>query len=199
GLELTALDLSQAMIERVTAKAEAAGHLSLTTRVADWKDLPLKQNHDIVLAACFPDAFSPEGVSRMEALSKNRCILILGRGKETFPLRQRIWDQLMDVPCPLPRFHLECAPAYLKAIGREPKILNYDFPVTLEVGIDDITTYFTAYFNLFGLREAEIKPVVRKVVTPFSSRNRVTVSGEASLAFIVWWPNTGTGGHITHV
>lgn len=198
GLEVTALDRSRAMIQRVTAKAAAAGSLSLAARMCDWTALPLEPAHDIVLAACFPDAFSPDGISRMEALGKKRCILVLGRGKETFPLRRRIWEAVMDVPCPLPRFHLECAPAYLKAAGRDPGILNCDFPVTLAADVDEITTYFTAYFKLFGLGEARVGPVVQKVVAPFSNGGRVTVSGEVSLAVIAWRPDSDIRGSRKH-
>lgn len=190
--QVTALDRSREMIRKVQ-QALAGPPAPLKPRAVhaltgDWKSLPDMPVHDAAIAAFFPEACSPDGIRHLETLAAKTCVLIMGDGRETFPLRRQIWDQVMPDPCPNSGFHHVCAEGYLSAAGRAPRISRLSIPVALEVDKAAAHAFFHAYFSMFGIPARTLEPAINQALSPCLDRGRICVQGTAHLVTAGWHP-----------
>jgi len=188
--QVTAIDRSREMI-RIVQQTLAGPPAPLGTRAVhaltgDWKSLQDMPVHDIAIAAFFPEACSPDGIRHLETLATKTCVLIMGDGRETFPLRRQIWDQVMAAPCPNSGFQHVCAAGYLSAAGRAPRISRLSIPVTLEVDKAAATSFFHAYFSMFGIPSRTLEPAINQALSPCLDRGSVCVQGTAHLMTAGW-------------
>lgn len=191
-MQVTALDRSREMIRMVkqtlAGPPAPPGTRAVCALTGDWKSLPDMPVHDAAIAAFFPEACSPDGIRHLETLATKTCVLIMGDGRETFPLRRQIWDRIMPAPCPDSGFHHVCAAGYLSAAGRAPRISRLSIPVTLEVEKASAHAFFHAYFSMFGIPSRTLDPAIHQALSPWLDRGRVCVQGTAHLVTAGWQP-----------
>ncbi len=191
-IQVTALDRSREMIRMVKQKLAnrpvPPGDSAVCALTGDWQALPDMPVHDVAIAAFFPEACSPDGILHLETLATEACVLIMGDGRETFPLRRQIWDQVMPAPCPSSGFHHVCAAGYLSAAGKSPRISRLSIPVTLEVDEAAATSFFHAYFSMFRIPARDLAPAIHQALYPCLNRGRVCVQGTTHLVMAGWHP-----------
>ena len=93
GIRVQAVDTSSGMLEALQRQAMALKSRTLEIKHACWTELEPDEPFDLVLAACFPPALSPEGISRMEWLGK-KCALLLPNGDQGIPWIKNLWRAL---------------------------------------------------------------------------------------------------------
>ncbi len=193
GFLITALDSSAGMIRALEEKirlGKASGASGVKTVAADWKGLPREPSHDLVAACFFPEACSPEGLRRMESLSSGKCLLVLGDGRDAFPIRKKIWEKVMDEPLPKGDFNLTCAENYLRATGRRPTVSKLCLPALLDIPEDRAETYFREYFGIFGKTGPQVQKEISETLAPHCLEGSLRISGECHLA-LLWWSSYG--------
>ncbi|MCB2225899.1 MAG: methyltransferase domain-containing protein [Desulfarculaceae bacterium] len=193
GIKVTALDSSRAMLARLQDKAGPELKDQLTAVHADWGQFQPRSRYSLALACFFPQAFKPDGLRRLESFSRGGCLLLLGDGRETFPLRRQIWLQVMDHPPQDQSFHLTCAFNYLLAAGRAPRLKRLAWPTRLDLSEEQVRFYFTRYFAIFGQEGTRVERALASVLEPHLSQGRVRLEGEFSLAAL-WWPSPSPAG-----
>lgn len=188
GFRVTAVDSSAAMIAALNQKKRRARAHGIQAMVLDWKALPLQPNHNWALGCFFPDAFSPEGLGRMETIAADGCLLLAGDGREAFPLRKKIWEMVMDVPTPRSYIQVVYAGKYLRSAGRKPALFHLSVPVRLDVDAERCERFYREYFAIFDKHGKRLQQAIADCLAPYKNRNRVQVSGVLHLTALWWKP-----------
>jgi SAM-dependent methyltransferase len=81
GIAVTALDNSPGMINTLKETIRQEKLLGIKTLLMDWRQLPTEPKYDLAVAGFFPDAFSPEGLCRMESFTAGTCLLVSGENE----------------------------------------------------------------------------------------------------------------------
>jgi SAM-dependent methyltransferase len=188
GVTVTALDDSVGMIRSLEDRIRRENVSGIQPVVCDWQQYRPARKHDLAAACFFPDACSPEGIHTLEKLGGKACALVLGRGGETFPVRRRIWEAVMDTPLPDGGFHVDCAKGFLEATGRRPDVDSLSVPAFVETDALRVEAYFRCYFEIFGKDGPKLVQAVRDALAPYRRRDRVCLEGNADLAVLSWRP-----------
>ncbi|WP_320041617.1 class I SAM-dependent methyltransferase [uncultured Desulfobacter sp.] len=186
GCRVTAMDQSLGMIRVLKDKIRATGSSNVVPLAADWSTLDAVRNHDLAIAAFFPEACCPQGVSRMEKLAKHACVLVVGNGSPAFPFHRQIWKKVMDAPCPVAGDHLTCAQNFLEQTGRAPIVLSLDLPVVLDVSFLRAREYFTAYFSMFRCPLALLNKTIDQVLAPHAKNGHIYFEGQFAVVMVCW-------------
>ena len=189
GIPVTALDRNPGMIRKIHEVVRTQNLTGVTPHVADWTDFTPPIPHSLAAACYFPDVFCPEGLRRMEMLSTSRCLLVLGDGSEAFPLRRALWEAVMDIPLPQGGFHPALVMGYLNLSGRHPAQVIISRTMTLDVSVTRATTYYHAYFAIFGKTGAKERQAIKNILETFADRGRIRMTGSAQTVFIFWHKN----------
>jgi SAM-dependent methyltransferase len=188
GVRVTALDRSVGMIRSLEDRIRRENVSGVRPVLCDWLQYRPARVHDLAMACFFPDACNPEGVRLLEELGGKACALVLGRGGETFPVRRRIWEAVMESPVPDGGFHLGCARGFLESTGRQPDVDTLSVPALVEAEALSVEIYFRSYFSIFGKDGPKLVQAVRDALAPYRRRDRVCLEGNADLAVLSWWP-----------
>ncbi|MCF8033490.1 MAG: methyltransferase domain-containing protein [Desulfarculaceae bacterium] len=193
GSRVVALDWSPAMLETLVAKARNQICPPLTAVCVPWEDYAPSGPHDLVLAAFFPDAFSPEGLIRLESWSRGGVALVLGTGQETFAFRRDMWERVMDAPLANGGFHLTCSLGWLLASGRRPYLTQLSWSTRLDQPVQQVVDFYQAYFAIFGKQGPQVEDSIRASLEPWRAGERLVASGQVSLG-LLWWDAANRGG-----
>ncbi len=183
---VTAMDLSCAMIRVLEEKIVTKGGVNIVPLAADWNNMDLTPDHDLVVAAFFPEAFCPEGVSRMEHLAKQDCVLVVGTGGPAFPFYRQIWARVMDIPCATAGSHLTCAENFLKQTGRNPSVYRLSLPAVLDIELEQVRDYYKIYFSMLGAAGRSLDKAIDEVLHPFVKNGHIYLEGQSGAAMICW-------------
>jgi SAM-dependent methyltransferase len=186
GIKVTAMDLSEAMIDVLRKKADASGIKGINTIQMDWQAFKPKSRFHLVLAAGFPQACEPSGISRLESLSRGYCALILGNGQDPFPFRRLLWNRIMKKPLPEGKLNLFCTVNYLLVTGKKPQMCHFNRPVTLSLSPDRVVDFYKYYFALFGKTGGKTETMIHEILTPYNQRGMIRARGR-SASILVWW------------
>jgi SAM-dependent methyltransferase len=182
----TALDNSRKMLETALANARQSGLDNLKTVCGDWSDFQPSELYDLVIAGFFPPAMEPQGLARLESLSKGAVAVVIGTGSETVDWRRELWARIMNKPLEFSNLHLVCALNYLLTSGRMPDLRHFSLPVSLDVASDRVFKYFSCYFKIFGKNGPQVEKVLQAWVESKSANGRLKSPGRVDAALLVW-------------
>jgi len=191
GILTTALDSSPAMLSQMMAEATGHGLTGIVPVHSDWCDYRPAILFDLVIAAFFPPSMTPSGIKRMESLSTGFCAVIVGTGNEPFPIRKRLWKQLIQTPLPHPGRQLICAINYLMTSNRNPNVNHISLPVSIKPPIEAIRRYYQRYFSIFGIDALLVKDALETELTGFLQTDDGSLPGQMDAALIWWKPFSG--------
>jgi SAM-dependent methyltransferase len=186
GVRVTGLDTSIGMLSRMNREAERQEVAGLMGIQEDWKRYRPETLFDIVIGSFFPPALSPEGIRRVESLSRKSCVLVMGTGNETFPVRSALWGRLMAEPMPRSAKYLICAVNYLMVSGRSPNLVHMSVPVERLPSVTGIRQFYRSYFSLFGVGKSEIEAALDAELAGYSEKQQA-VSGIRNHVAVLWW------------
>ncbi|GBC61565.1 hypothetical protein DENIS_2527 [Desulfonema ishimotonii] len=186
GAQVLAADQAEEMLTTLEQAASARNLKNVATRRTSFQEYDAAATHDLAVAAFFPPAFSPEGICRLESMSRKYCALVLGTGQETFPFRRQLWKEIMDVPLQSGRFHLTYLTGYLLAADRQPNLKHLSWPVRFSSPLEDQVRFFKSYFAIFGHNDSATETAIRRLLGQYVVKDRVETEGRADIA-VVWW------------
>ena len=186
GARVTALDSSRKMLDCLMAEGKRRGVQKITPVLADWSGYASSSLYDLVVAAFFPQAMTPTGIRRLESLSKGCCALVVGCGKDAFPIRGRLWRRLMDAPLPGTGRHLSCAFNYLLASGRSPNLMHLSWLIDVNLPMDTVFDYYRNYFAIFGKDHRDVDDAIRIELDELIQDDCCRSSGKMEVA-LIWW------------
>ncbi len=185
-VSVKAVDNSRGMIACLEKSARRLRLSNLRAHCTPWEELEPKASYDLVAAAFFPQALSPQGIERMESFSRGACALVLGTGDDPLPFRRQLWSRLIQAPGASPGRHLVCAVNYLVATGRAPGVKHLGWPFTFDVWAKKVRGFFKDYFALYGKTAAEVDEAMDVVLSPYLHARRIQATGWHSIA-VIWW------------
>jgi SAM-dependent methyltransferase len=186
GVKVTALDLSEAMLTVLRKKADSSGLKGVKTVQKDWEFFKPRSLFNLVVAAGFPQACTPSGITRLESFSRGYCALILGNGQDPFPFRQRLWNRIMSSPLPDGRKNIFCTFNYLMVTGKNPQLRSFSHPVSLSLSLDQVVDFYKHYFTLFGKTGQKTEEVIREILSSGSQKGMIRARGRSG-AVLIWW------------
>ncbi len=189
GVRVTALDYSPAMIQILQHACAANDRLHVSPYLIDWARFSTKDRFDLVIASHFPDVMCPNGIERMESFSIGYCALVLGWGKEPFPIREKLWKALMEKPLPKPGGHLLFAFNHLMTSGRYPNVYHLEVPIEMDIALSTIREYYIQYFGIFGIQESFVTEAIDHLPAEWFPNQRFCASGTLHAA-LIWWRAT---------
>jgi len=188
GLRVTALDDSQGMLAVLERRARRRGVSGLTPHLGPWIEFQPKRPFDLVIAGFFPPAWDPEGLVRLESLSKGYCLLVLPSGEDAFPIRGQLWSRIMGKPLPQRRILLPYLINYLLASGRKPSLLHLRWAARLDIALQRAQHFYRSYFSLFGREGAAVQLDIDDVLAGYVKGNRLRCQGHTEAALLWWSP-----------
>lgn len=194
GARVTAVDASTGMIGVLREKLRTAEGPDVSTAVADWRRLPSERRYQLAAACCVPDTLSPDGLQRLDRLSRRHCLLVLGHGTDVFPLRRRIWRRAMDEPLPPTGQLLPFVMSTLETMGRRPRRASLSWPAQLDVAADDVRAFFEAYFLTLGCTGDDLDRGIHESIARHVRNGRVRCSGMVNLTAVWWRAGSPTNG-----
>jgi SAM-dependent methyltransferase len=186
GLKVTALDLSEAMLAVLRNKADASGIRGMETIQMDWEVFKPKSRFYLVVAAGFPQACTPSGITRLESFSKGYCALILGNGQDPFPFRRLLWNRIMKRPLPDGKLNLFCTVNYLLVTGKNLQMRHFSRPETLSLPMGRLVDFYKKYFTLFGKTGNKTENLIHEVLTSYSQKGLIRARGRSG-SILIWW------------
>ena len=189
GACVTALDSSRKMLDCLMTEGKRRGVQGITPALADWSRYTSASLYDLVVAAFFPQAMTPSGIQRLESLSKGCCALVIGCGKDAFPIRGRLWRRLMDDSLPRTGRHLSCAFNYLLASGRSPNLMHLSWLIDVNLPMDTVFSYYRNYFAIFGKNQQAVDDAIRIEMAEYIQDDSYRSSGKMEVALIWWQPS----------
>jgi len=193
GARVLALDSSPGMLRILASAAAARPHDPVQICVGNFETFTTVSRFDLAVAACFPPALSPEGLTRLEDLSRGEAAVVVGTGAEAFPFRRDLWAAVMGGPLPSGRFHLAHLTGWLLASGRMPNLRHIGLDLELDHPPEDLAGFFIRYFAIFGKSDAEARRRIDRYFEGIAVRGRVRKQGRAAVA-AVWWRAPNSGG-----
>jgi SAM-dependent methyltransferase len=191
GARVTALDYADGMLRALSARAAQEGIDGIETVCAPFFEFEPSTKYDLVLACFFPAALSPEGIRRMESLSRGHCTLVLGAFGEQIPFRKALWREIMGHDPPSGAFHLIYVYGFLFSGKRAPNIKHLSWPYTFKRPLEETEAFFTSYFQIFDKKGPAIERRIRRVLKDFVKGGLVTCEAEVKIA-AVWWRARGS-------
>ncbi len=188
GLRVSAVDNCEEMLSQLRRRAAERGLSTIRTVPLAWEDLDGSETYDCVLAAFFPPAFSPQGFTKMERLSKKFCCIVFPLGEDPFPIRREIWRILLKEDPPARNFLLPCAFNYLESRGKQPSLIRLSRQAELNMDCKDLFHFYSAYFTIFGHSATKAEAVICSVLSDYENGGRVRCSGTEHTA-VLWWEN----------
>jgi len=186
GLRVVAVDNSEKMLEELTAQAKRLGIKTVETVCSSWDSFRPSVKGDMILAACFPDAFTPEGIKKLEQLSSGHCCFVFPVGEDPFPLRRLLWESIMKTQLPKRRPLSMYVYSFLLTSGRTPGVVHRSWTTELNIALTDISRFYIRYFAIFGYEGKEVEKTIRSTLETFADNGRVQAEGETTIA-VIWW------------
>jgi SAM-dependent methyltransferase len=186
GAWVVGLDAAPGMIRALRAEASRRGLANLEAHCQCWTQAGSLPRHDLVLAAFFPEALEPQGLGRMEELSRGSCALVLASGEEPFVFRRELWRRVMGPGQGRSDMHLVCALGYLLATGRRPHLAHLAWPGRYDRPLEEVVEYYKHYFGLFGHDGQDTDEAIRATLAPYVENNRVKAQGRVEVG-VIWW------------
>lgn len=185
GVRVRAVDSSAAMLESLQQEAQALNLSTLTTQQVCWTKIESKEPFDLALAACFPPALCPGGISRMECLGK-KCALLLPASEQGLPWVKNMWKSLCGRHPFSGTLQLQTAFNYLITTGRRPNLLHITAPFSVDLPLEHMLDFYTGYFSLFDKSGPKVRAAIQKEMEPFTHEGRVRNRGESCFG-LIWW------------
>ncbi len=186
GARVTALDYAEGML-RVLSTMAAEMHIdTIETVCVPFFEFRPAVKYDLVLSCFFPAALSPEGIRRMESLSRGHCALVLGALGEQIPFRKALWREIMGHDPPSGAFHLIYAYGFLFSAKRAPNVKHLSWPYTFRRPLEETEAFFRRYFQIFDKKGQTVEKRIRRVLKDFVKDGFVTCDAEVKIA-VLWW------------
>lgn len=186
GLHVTALDDSEGMLRVLERKANLRGVSGLTTQHISWLHFEPERSFELVLATFFPPAWEPEGLARLESLSRRICLLVIPIGEDAFPIRQKLWIKIMEEELPRRGILLPYLVNYLIAGQRKPNLRHLSWETCLDLQFERVEHFYSRYFALFGKKGNKTKRTIREVLLQYNEGNQIRCQGHTEAA-VLWW------------
>jgi len=186
GLRVTALDDSEGMQGELARRARRNGIQGIRQQRCPWTEFRPRRRFDLVTAASFPAAWSPEGLERLESLSGGHCCLTVGVGGDPFPFRRMLWERIMEDPLPSRSPALPFLFNWLLHSGRRPNLIHVTIPARLDVRLEGAVRFYAAYFAIFGHGGAAVERKIASTLGAHAPDGRLRARG-ASVTAVLWW------------
>ncbi|MFP4561954.1 MAG: class I SAM-dependent methyltransferase [Spirochaetia bacterium] len=186
--EITALDNSKGMLDQLCEHTEEKNIGNIEIVRAEWNDFIRTfegPRYDAAVAAFFPPVFSPEGIGQLEDTADRSC-LVMGGGEDPFPFRKELWDALVGRPLPDRCRSRQCAYNFLETAGKKPNIRHLSWTAALDMGLDDLVRFYTAYFTVFGIGGGRAHTIISDYLAGYAAGGRVQKTGTDHVT-VIWW------------
>ncbi|MFP4350854.1 MAG: class I SAM-dependent methyltransferase [Desulfococcaceae bacterium] len=186
GVRVTGIDTASGMLSALKAEADRLKIRCIETRQIDFEGFEPDSRFDLVVAACFPPALSPEGIRRLEKWSRKHAAVLLGNGQDGLSFRTDLWRRIMETPLPSGRFHQRHLFGYLTASGRNPDRTRILVERQLDHAEADLIRFFQAYFDIFGKTDRQTACAIESYFSGLSRQGRVRRSFQLNMV-LIWW------------
>jgi SAM-dependent methyltransferase len=186
GVRVTGIDTASCMLSALKAEATGLKTGHIDTRQIDFEEFETEARFDLVIAACFPPALSPESINRLEKWSRKHVAVLLGDGRDGLSFRTDLWRQIMETPLPPGRFHQSHLFGYLTASGRNPNRTRILVERQLDHAQADLIRFFRGYFHIFGKTDRQTACTIKNYFSGLSRQGRVRRSFKLNMV-LTWW------------
>ena len=186
GVSLLSVDNSGTMLGELQREAERKNIRGIETLQSDWERVAEDVAGDLVIAAFFPDAFSPKGIEKLETHSNRVCSLVLNSGGDPFPFRGELWKAIMDTPIGKRDSLFLCALNFLVTSGRNLHMVRCSWDTALDISVDDMVRFYSAYFEIFNRKSPAVKHTITQYCKDWGVNGQITRKGRGNCV-VLWW------------
>ncbi len=184
--EVVAVDTSAQMLCVLDEEARRLGLENIRTLQADWSELAVEREYDLVFAANSPAIHNLETLLKMNAASRGGCILICYAGGMSPSLRSLLWERVMGEKMQGNSFDIAYPFNILYREGFFPHLSfreqQYNYTEKAAVVLEN----YRAYFKIFGCSGPSVDRILEQAVREKSVNGTVAEQVAYKLAVMYW-------------
>lgn len=179
---LIALDYSPAMLNIFRLKAVKHNVTNVEIVCDNFHSFTPDHPVDVAIAAFFPDAFSPEGIRRLESYARKVCVLVLPYSRRGFNVTQKLFENIArESLSPLGALLLQWCVGYLLNRGKFPEVRKWRWESEINITGPELLEFYRAYFEIFGFDSNTVERAFRELnITDLNT----TITTDIA---IIWW------------
>ncbi|MCG8616179.1 MAG: class I SAM-dependent methyltransferase [Desulfobacterales bacterium] len=179
GAQVTAIDFSTGMLDRVRADLPTSLEDRVTLLQEDWHEVDIRERgwenaFDLVVAFMSPGVATPEAFDKMIRCSSRGCAIRGWAARRQHPIMTDLWQKIMDRPLDdkpqsiLYKINLLISKGLFPDVNFD--VVEWDQNVSLEKELDNQLAFFT---RVSGRPEEELEPVIRTYLEGLASDNQL--------------------------
>lgn len=181
--EVVALDFSNEMLRYLEKAANETGMTNIVTQQAPWPTKEKVTEVDVAFSAMCPCTRSVEALKEMSKVAKNHAVIAQMTKMSDNIIDSLVAEKLIEINPNDPHNNRDLAQSYfniLWELGYEPEI-NFIVDKRDEVTeIDEAVQQYQKRFDKLS------EKTVRKVISPFVTKDQVSIVKTTRLAVISW-------------
>ncbi|MCQ2079089.1 MAG: class I SAM-dependent methyltransferase [archaeon] len=184
--ELTCLDTSPRMLDRLFGRAGEMGLDNIRRLDMDWRDYDDPGSKDLCIATLCPGSGSPESIGRMESTSRRSCALVSWVMNHGDDLNAMIWQYLgKDYGY---GFRSSTAVQdWLRDNGREPEVEFLKTTIDADIPVQNLIAKEESAFRAHGI-DAPIGDIVRDILKDELDGDILHYHAVNEMKLIYWFP-----------
>ncbi|SDE12076.1 SAM-dependent methyltransferase [Sporomusa acidovorans] len=187
GVKVTGLDTAGQMLAALKDKALKTGlSAMITTRKADWNDLPSEPSYDIAFAAKSPAINDYDSLMKMTKIARKFCCLIGFAGRHTLELRHLLWEKLLQEPAPAPSFDIIYPLNILYQEGYRPNLSFYSYSNSEQEPLNYLWEHYTRYFSMLGVSGPDVEAGIHSFLQERAVDGYCTEKSATTVG-VMWW------------
>lgn len=188
--EVVAVDTSGQMLRMLDGEAQRLNLDNIHLLQADWSDLAVRKEYDLVFAANSPAVGNLETLLKMNGASRGGCMLICYAGEGTPSLRHLLWERIMGEKMQGNTFDISYPFNILYRQGFFPHLYFQQQQYSYMEESGTVLENYRAYFKIFGKSGPAVDRILEECVQEKSINGRVEEIVAYKLAVMYWSMNT---------
>lgn len=185
--ELTCMDTSPRMLERLMASAMERGIDNIAPLLQDWGTYSVETPFTTCMASLCPGTGTPESILRMEAVSSRGCVIVSWLENHGDDLTSQVW-QVLGKDYGFGFRSSNPALDWLRENGRDPDYDVLETRIVADIPVEDLVAKERSAFRAYRVSE-DVAPIVRSILEPDIDGGVIHYDRVNRMKLIRWMPN----------
>ncbi len=183
---VSCLDSSGKMLDRLFATAKTAGIDNLERIEADWNVYETERRWDTVISTLCSGLGNLDSIEHMDRLSKGNCVIVSWIENHGDDLQSEIWSEL-GKDYSYRKRSTDDIKDILETSGRKIESRTFSDDIRIEIPVEEAIRKHTGTFSAFGL-EKEARVAAKKILAHHTTKDMYTYRAVNTLLVTVWEP-----------
>jgi ubiquinone/menaquinone biosynthesis C-methylase UbiE len=184
---ITALDISQGMLDELVKRASAGGIRNIRTVCSSWENYRGRKKYDLVFSSFCPGVDNPQALFKMERMCRRSCCYITSGSVGQPGYMYELWKMLTGECSHLSKNDDFYAFNILYEAGRMPNVRSFHHHSQKILSQEEIVSNALLYFEMLMPLDEKQKRMIRGYVSSHLPED-TEEGADRSLHLVYWQP-----------